>query len=91
MDKMCRRIKSWIDVLYYFFISFSGSRANILSSEETVDEILKNKKSLIRLGDGEFGIFRGKSIHYQKYSKELMDEFIKIKNEYEEGDCPEFI
>lgn len=91
MNKICKRIKSWIYVLYYFLISFSGSRANILSSEETVDEILKNKKSLIRLGDGEFGIFHGKSIHYQKCSKELMDEFIKMKNDYEKGECPYLI
>lgn len=89
MKKVLKRVRSWIFVLYYFLISFSGSTAKILSSEETVDIILKEGKSLIRFGDGEFGILHGRSISYQDCSQKLMNEFNNIKRDYEEiSNCP---
>lgn len=84
-----KRIKIWFSVIKSFLITFWGINGRLLSSEETVDELLK-KRSLIRFGDGEFGIYRGKDIHYQKWSPELRGAFEKIKNEYEADpeSCP---
>lgn len=77
-----KRIKIWFSVIKSFLITFPGISGRLLCSKETVDELLK-KRSLIRFGDGEFGIYRQKNIHYQKWSPELQTAFEAIKNEYE--------
>ena len=48
-------------------IIFKGLK--VYSNEETVDEIIKNKKSLSRFGDGEFNLIIGKNIGFQKNNK----------------------
>ncbi len=87
--KLYKRFFIWMDVIFCFFATFFGVKANIKSPEETVEEINKGR-SLIRFGDGEFGIFRNKSIHYQDWSPELRERFEMIKRDFEEqGDnCP---
>ena len=76
------RIKIWIKVLSAFFQTFGGVKSNIYDAEDTVAEIIKGK-SLIRFGDGEFGIYQGADIHYQPWSEALMNEFLTIKNKFE--------
>ena len=89
--KLGARILVWIRVLHSLFATFGGVKSEILSAEDTVEEIVKGR-SLIRFGDGEFGIYRGKDIHYQKWSEELKGEFEKIKSDYErEGDNSRYI
>ena len=86
---MMNRVKIWGRVIYSFLATFLGVKAEIFDAEETVDSITSGK-SLIRFGDGEFGIYRGKDIHYQGWSDELKREFDLIKEKYEsdpEG-CP---
>ncbi len=87
--KTHKRILIWVDVLFSFFATFFGVKATIKTPEETVEELLKGK-SLIRFGDGEFGIYRNKDIHYQKWSPELKEYFEKIKTDFEkQGEaCP---
>ncbi len=84
-----KRVKIWLDVLRCLFLTFGGVKANIQSAEETVEAIVRGK-SLIRFGDGEFGIYKGKNIHYQPYSPALKREFEKIKETFEAqgADCP---
>ncbi len=83
------RIKIWFQVLFTLIATFTGIRCNVMSAEETVEN-LKKGKSLIRFGDGEFGIYQGKDIHYQVYSMELEKKFIEIKKsfEIEDEECP---
>ena len=57
-------------------IIFKGLK--VYSNEETVDEIIKNKKSLSRFGDGEFNLIIGKNIGFQKNNKIIRDKLIKI-------------
>ncbi len=87
--KMHKRILIWFDVIFSFLATFFGVKSTIKTPQETVEEINKGK-SLIRLGDGEFGIYRGKDIHYQKWSPELKEWFEKIKKDFEEQgeNCP---
>lgn len=84
-----KRIGIWIRVLKSFLLSFGGSKGVLLTAEETINELLK-KRSLIRFGDGEFGIYRGKNIHYQDWSAQLQEAFEEIKAEYESDSacCP---
>ena len=86
---MMNRVKIWGRVVYSFLATFSGVKADIFDATRTVDSIICGK-SLIRFGDGEFGIYRGKDRHYQKWSAELKRDFDLIKEKYEsdpEG-CP---
>lgn len=87
--KIYKRALIWVDVLFSFLATFFGVKATIKTPEDTVDKILKGK-SLIRFGDGEFGIYRNKDIHYQKWSPQLREWFEKIKTDFEEQEeeCP---
>lgn len=80
---MIKRAKIWINVIFNLLLSFSKSKANILDSRETINFVIQNRKSIIRLGDGEFGLFHGKDIHYQKYSVELKERVNQIIREFE--------
>lgn len=44
---------------------------SIKSIDETLNEILENKKSIIRIGDGELDLIYGKGIGYQRFNPEL--------------------
>lgn len=79
--KSTERCKIWIDVFKSLIGSFGKSKANILNTEETIELLEQTGKSFIRFGDGEIGIFRGKSVHYQQWSKELYDNFLKLKEQ----------
>jgi hypothetical protein len=78
-----KRVKIWGIVLYSLLFAFKGTSAKILNSSETIFQIKSCRRSLIRFGDGEFGIFVGKDISYQKWSSDLFTAFEKIKKTYE--------
>lgn len=79
---LLKRGKIWLNVIYSLLATYRGVESSILNAEDTTELLLKGK-SLIRFGDGEFGIYRGKSIHYQSWSVALQDEFVRIKNDFE--------
>lgn len=58
---------------------------NFYTDKETVDQIIYNKKSLSRFGDGEFMWMNGETLDsYQEYSQEFSNDLIKAfksKNE----------
>ena len=59
---------------------------SVMSIDETLDELLKTEKSLIRFGDGEFNIMNGYSIAFQEYNEELargMKEILLTANQEE--------
>lgn len=79
----------WFARLFYKRRSFiyvdKYKKINQLSNNETLEYIIKNKKSIIRFGDGEFGLLLGAGIFckqvsmfrfdwHQEYSKELKRE-----------------
>ena len=89
--RVLSRIKIWLRVIKAYVLTFFGVKSNILDSLETVNGILKGK-SLIRFGDGEFGIYAERDIHYQPFSSKLKGEFEQIKHTYEhEGNDCRFI
>ena len=53
---------------------------NILSTEETLDEIIKNKRSISRFGDGELFIIFGGGIYFQEPDKILSQRLLEIIN-----------
>lgn len=58
---------------------------NIVSTENTIKEILKNKKSISRFSDGEFFIIYGIGIRFQEYKKDLAQKLLKIIHNNNEG------
>ena len=59
---------------------------SVMSIDETLDELMKTEKSLIRFGDGEFNIMNGYSIAFQEYNEELargMKEILLTANQEE--------
>lgn len=76
------RVKIWLRVGIAYMRTFRGVRCDILDASKTVDAIVAGK-SLIRFGDGEFGIYRGKDIHYQPCSERLQADFRRIKDDFE--------
>ena len=51
-----------------------------ISLDETLDELLNNKKSIARFGDGEFKIIFGKDIGFQKFNEKLKDKLLLVLN-----------
>jgi glycosyltransferase family protein len=50
----------------------------VKSIEETVNEILYNKKSISRFGDGEFNLIFERGIRFQNYNKTLKEKLVEV-------------
>lgn len=80
---MLKKIKIGLRIIYYFLNSIHvAKKSKFYSSEETIEYILKYKKSLIRMGDGEFAIMSGRNIAYQQYSEQLKESLQEIIEDY---------
>lgn len=80
--KLLRRFIIWINVIKDYILSFNPIKGKIISAEKTIEYTLKNHKSIIRYGDGEFKILNGQGIHYQKHDIELQENMKRILCEY---------
>ncbi|ORX42258.1 DUF1792-domain-containing protein [Piromyces finnis] len=54
------------------------NKIKILSSDETLNEIINKNKSIGRFGDGEFNIINGRNCSFQKYNKILQKKLKKV-------------
>ncbi len=67
--------------LFYFFnitIKIHRKKPKVLSIDETIDRIIKEKLSVIRFGDGEISLMGGTTIGYQTYTEELAQRLKEI-------------
>ena len=58
---------------------------NILSREETLDEIIKYNRSISRFGDGEFNIILGKRIGFQEVNIKLIKKLKQVLKQKRRG------
>lgn len=68
-------------VNYCLFIK--NKNIKVHSIEKTVDDLIKNKASIIRYGDGEMDIINGKKLKFQDYDENLakgLEEILKLKS-----------
>jgi glycosyltransferase family protein len=65
-----------IDVLWYFLVKFKYRFPKVLSLEETIDNIINNKVSVSRFGDGEFNLMSMQSIGFQE-ADQLLSQRLK--------------
>lgn len=54
------------------------NQIHVMSIDETIDELLKTEKSLVRFGDGEIIMINGKNLELQKSVRELSDRLAEI-------------
>ncbi len=70
--------KHSLQLIYPVFIKFWNMPA-VLSVDDTLDKIIKDKCSVCRYGDGEFlFIIHKVSLPFQKYDSDLRDKMIRI-------------
>lgn len=77
---MKRKIKDILAAIVYFLYekSILHNSIRVLSIDETLDELLRTKKSLIRFGDGEIMMLKGASLELQQASPEIAKGLAEI-------------
>ncbi len=57
----------------------------IVSKEKTLNEIIVNRKSITRFGDGEYRIIYGEKAGFQNYNETLSKKLLEILNSDEKN------
>lgn len=79
IKKIFRYIRLFFKYIYgRIYLFFKPVKYNVMSIEESLDYILKNKCSVVRFGDGEFMYLNDKPIIYQKVDKKLQKMLMDI-------------
>lgn len=74
------------DIAYaYYKLPGKKSTVKVYSMDETLDELLRTEKSLVRFGDGEIVMIKGKSLKLQTVSPELTEGLKRILGYEHEG------
>lgn len=85
-SKLVFRIKrSILAIISYinYNIFIKNKKIKVLSIEDTINEILTKKCSIVRYGDGEIDLINGKALKFQDYDEKLaqrLEEIIKLKS-----------
>ena len=82
MLKIYYFISTFIVLIYSFFFDKKKLRSVFMEDSDSLDELLKSKKSLIRWGDGESTIFFGGDLYFQPNSTSLFLSLRKIVKTY---------
>jgi hypothetical protein len=82
---MIKRILIYVIRYYIYLRALKIPKTKVMNSSETVEYLLNNNISLIRLGDGEFQFFFNKGISYQRYEEKIKNKLLNIINEYNEN------
>ena len=85
--KYCINTKNIYSKWFNCSIDDLFSSIKIMSTEETLNEILNKNKSIGRFGDGEFNIIFGTNIRFQIFNKTLQEFLLKVLN----TDIPNFL
>ncbi len=81
--KIKRKILYYISALYYV-LRVKNKNINVYSIDQTIDDIISKKASIVRYGDGEIDIINGKSLKFQTYNQELgtkLEEILRLKSD----------
>lgn len=77
---MKRKCKDILAAAVYFLYEkgILRSRIKVHSIDETIDELLNTEKSMVRFGDGEIVMIKGKDLMLQKASPEIVEGLAEI-------------
>ena len=73
------KIKTGVQVVVDKFYRIFHRKLKVMTAEETIDYIVKNRCSIARYGDGEVSLIRKYGIGFQDYDKNLSKELKNIK------------
>lgn len=84
---MKQKIKKWLAAVYFAMYQkeILKNRIHVNSIDQTVDELLAGKKSLVRFGDGEIKLIAGREIPFQKPDVQLAGKLKEIIRGNEEN------
>lgn len=86
---LMKKIKEKIAIVYNYFVCYPIITKKfdfcVMSDKETVDNIINNKLSISRFGDGEYKIIRGEGIGFQKFNDELSKRLKEVLNSNDVG------
>ena len=84
---MKEKCKTFLASLVYAFYEkkLLPCEIHVMSIDETLDELLRTQKSLVRFGDGEIIMIRGKSLYFQHSSPEIAQRLSDILRYQEDG------
>lgn len=75
---MKEKIKAFLADRAYALHEKKENRIKVMSIDDTLDELLSSEKSLVRFGDGEIIMIRGKSLYFQDSSQEISRRLAEI-------------
>lgn len=84
MNKVFRISRRIINMIFYVFCTQKRHLVKIMDIEETVNDIIRNKKSISRYGDGEFDIifnylgYGNVELGFQKSNPELAKRLLEL-------------
>lgn len=73
-----KRILRYIRNYMQFEMSKKEYEIDVMNTEETLYDIINNRKSIARFGDGEFSLIFGRDLNFQKYSPEIEMKYREI-------------
>lgn len=85
--KIYRRIFDVFAKLKYPLVKRFYSFPKVKSFEETLDDIITNRKSIARFGDGELHMLSYVNIGFQNFDKILSKRLIEIISDYNNTEC----
>ena len=77
-------VKTWLKIkdtfwrIKDFFYRKFTKAPHVASVDDTIDEIVNNKRSIARFGDGEIKLAAGKDISFQDNSKKIRDKMREV-------------
>lgn len=78
---LIRKVRTFVRIIFSSLVTVTGVKnAKFMTVDETINDVCKKNKSIIRVGDGEMNILRGEGVSYQKWSPELqagMEDVLK--------------
>jgi len=80
LDKMKKVIKMVLAEIDYFLhrTKIKKGSVEVYSIDETIDKLIHSEKSLVRFGDGEITMIRGRDLVFQKVSPEIISGLKRI-------------
>ena len=84
-ESLSKKIKNLVANVMYFFIILFYKFPKIATIDETLDEIINNKKSIARFGDGEIRLINNENISFQKPNEELSKRLREVLKSEEDN------
>lgn len=73
--RIIKQVFKLIKIYCVYFIDKKKYKIEIYNTRETLETIIKDRKSIARFGDGEFSLVFGENLSFQKYSPKMAEKY----------------